>query len=65
MRFWRTFVRNLMLMALVLGGMTLFVAIFYPETLSVFKMMGQVYSGLNLWPMIILLLVLAAVPRRR
>jgi hypothetical protein len=55
--------RNLGLLVLVIGGIVIFAAIFYPETLSVFSAMGQFYSALKLWPIIILMLVLSAVPR--
>jgi hypothetical protein len=65
MQFGRAFIRNLGLMILIFGGMAIFAAIFYPETLSVFYGIGQVYSGLNLWPIIILTLIIAAIPRRK
>jgi hypothetical protein len=65
MQFGRAFIRNLSLMVLIFGGMVIFAAIFYPETLSVFYAMGQVYSGLNLWPIIILMLIITAIPRRK
>jgi len=65
MKSWQAFIRNLGLMVLIFGGMTIFAAIFYPETLSVFYSMGQVYSGLNLWPIIILMLIIAAIPRKK
>lgn len=65
MKFWQAFIRNLLVMVLIFGGIAILAAIFYPKTLSVFYGMGQVYSGLNLWPIIILLLIIAAIPRKK
>lgn len=65
MKFLLAYLRNLFLIALVVVGMIVFVKIFYPETLPFFPLIGQVYSGLNLWPIIILILLVTALPRRR
>ncbi len=65
MSFWRTYIRNLVVMALIFGAVAIFAAIFYPDTLSVFAGVGQIYSGFNLWPIIILGLLVVALPRRR
>lgn len=46
-------------------GMLLFAKIFYPETIPVFLGIGQLYTGLNLWPIIILMLLMSALPKRR
>ena len=65
MNFWKTFIRNLLMMVLIFGGIAIFMVIFYPKTLPLFYAMGQVYSGLNIWPIIILSLIVTAIPRRR
>ena len=65
MSFWRTYIRNLVVIVLVFGVAAVCAVIFYPETLPVFAGMSQVYSGLKLWPFIILSLLIAALPRRR
>lgn len=64
MKFWQAFIRNLLVMFLIFGGIVIFMAIFYPATLPIFYMMGQVYNGLNMWPIIILVLIVAAIPRK-
>lgn len=65
MKFLQAYLRNLFLMALVVVGMLVFAKIFYPGVLSFLPLMGQVYSGLNMWPAIILVLLVVALPRRR
>lgn len=65
MKFLKSYLRNLLIIVLVIAGMALFMRIFYPEALSVFPLMGQVYTGLNLWPFIILALLVFALPRRK
>jgi hypothetical protein len=65
MDFLKAYLRNLLLMALVIGGMLIFMRIFYPDALGLLPLIGQVYSGLNLWPIIILALLALALPRRR
>jgi hypothetical protein len=59
------YLRNLLLIALILGAIALFVLVFYPKTLEVFAGIAFVYSALKLWPIIILILLLAAIPWRR
>ena len=65
MKFWRKYLGNLALMAVIFGGFAIFATVFYPETLPILGSMGQAYSGLNLWPIIILGLLVAALPRNR
>jgi hypothetical protein len=65
MSYLRAYLRNLLILALVMVGLFIFVMIFYPATLSFFSAMGQAYSALKLWPLIILFLLVAALPRRR
>ncbi len=59
------FLRNLVVIALILGGMALFVTIFYPETWEVFAGVGFVITLLKFWPIVILGLLISAIPRRR
>lgn len=63
--FWLTYLRNLSILALVVIGAAIFAAIFYPDTLSIFFTMGQMYSALKLWPLIILAALLFALPNKR
>ena len=65
MKYLKTYLHNLLLMILIFGGMLIFMKIFYPETLSLFPLMGQMVSGFNLWPIVILTLLVSALPRRR
>ena len=65
MTFLRGYLRNLLLIALVLVGMLIFMRVFYPDTLAVLPLMGEIYSALNLWPLLILVLLVLALPRRR
>ena len=65
MKFLLAYIRNLLLMALVIGGMLVFTRIFYPSALDIFVLMGKAYSILKLWPFLILALLVAALPRRR
>lgn len=63
--FWRAYLRNLAILALVVIGVAIFAAIFYPDTLSIFFNMGQMYSALKLWPIIIVAIFLFALPHKR
>ena len=65
MGFLRSYLRNLLIIALVFIFMLVFMKIFYPDTLAFFPLIGQIYSGFNLWPLIILMLLVLALPRRR
>jgi len=65
MSYLKRYLRNLLILALVIGGMFLFVAIFYPNTMSIFSGVGQVFSALKLWPILVLVLLVGALPRRR
>jgi uncharacterized membrane protein len=65
MKYLKTFLQNLLILILVIISMTIFAKIFYPETLSVFSAMGELYTALKLWPIIILVLLASALPRRR
>jgi hypothetical protein len=65
MRFLKAYLRNLLLMVLVFAGVVLFLRIFYPDARGLIPLVGQVYSGLNMWPFVILALLLLASPRRR
>jgi len=65
MNYLRAYIRNLFILVLVICGMLIFMKIFYPDALSLFPLMGQLVGGLNLWPIVILLLLAAALPYRR
>jgi hypothetical protein len=59
------YLRNLLLIALMLGVIALFVVIFYPETLEYFAALGFFISLIRWWPLIILFFLLTAIPWRR
>jgi hypothetical protein len=65
MSYFKRYLQNLLLMALVFGGMLVFMRIFYPDALGVLPMIGQIYGAFNLWPIIVLMLLVMALPRRR
>ncbi len=65
MTYIKAYFRNLGLILGVVVFMLVFARIFYPDVLSALPLIGQVYSGLNLWPFIILSLLIFALPRRR
>lgn len=73
MLFLKDWIRNLFMTVLVFIGvsifMFIFMKIFYPDTISVFVLMGQfgtqLANGLKLWPLIILAIIISAMPRRR
>jgi hypothetical protein len=63
--FLGAFIRNLLLMILVLGAVALFVVLFFPKTLEIFATTGYCLIALGLGPVIILALLFRALPRRR
>ena len=73
MLFLREWIRNLFMTVLVFIGvsifMFIFMKIFYPDTISIFVLMGQfgvqLANLLKLWPLIILAIIVSAMPRRR
>ena len=64
MNFIRAYIRNLFLIAVAIVGMFVFMKIFYPDALAILPFMGQIYSAFNLWPLLILSLLVFALPRR-
>lgn len=58
------FLQNLLIVVVLSIAMGIFLAIFYPKTLPIFWTMGKMYTGLNLWPIIILSLVLMSLPKK-
>ncbi len=73
MSFLRDWIRNLFMIAFVFIGvsvfMFIFMKIFYPDTISIFVLMGQfgvqLANLLKLWPLIILAVIIYAMPRQR
>ncbi len=59
--------RNILVFLLVCIGMGIFTWIFYPDALSLLILTGdgtiQLANGLNLWPIIILGIIISALPR--
>ena len=64
-KFLCAYLHNLLLITLAIGSMVVLTKVFYPETLSLFSFIGRVYSALNLWPIFVVILLIAALPRRR
>jgi len=62
---FQKFSKNLLLMFLIVVGAVCVMAVFFPGALQIFSGVGMVYGGLGLWPFIIILILLAALPRRR
>ncbi len=73
MSFLRDWIRNLFITVLVFIGvaifMFVFMKIFYPDTISIFALMGQIgvelANAFKLWPLIVLAVIISAIPRRR
>jgi hypothetical protein len=64
MTFLKYFFRNLAIFFGVFIFMGLFTWIFYPEALPLFKGIGEFYTGLKIWPIIILVIIASCIPRR-
>ena len=73
MDYLRDWVRNLfidlLIIVVVCVGMAIFMRIFYPDTLSFFAMMvkwtAEFATAFKLWPFVILMVIVSALPRRR
>jgi len=65
MSFWRTYIRNLIIVILVFGAVVIFMAVFYPSGLEALGLVGSFGKALLGWPIIILLLLVFALPRRK
>jgi hypothetical protein len=64
MKFLSAYLRNLLILILIIAGSLIFLRIFYPDTLPLISTMGSFYGALKLWPIIILALLIFAMPRR-
>ena len=72
MAFIRDWIQNilkdLLIFVLICIGLLIFVWIFYPDALSLVFMMGegtvQIVDQLRFWPIVILVVILYAIPRR-
>jgi hypothetical protein len=65
MNYLIAYLRNLLVITLVIGVMFIFVRIFYPGVLTIYSEMGNAYTILKLWPILILGLLVMALPQRR
>jgi hypothetical protein len=65
MKFLKRFFINLAIMVGIIIFLAIFIKIFYPEALEIFSGVGEVFSALNLWIMIILCLIISAIPKRK
>jgi hypothetical protein len=64
MRFILRYLRNLALLTLVIAGAVYFVKLISPSTLPIFSTVIKAYRGLDLWPIVIIFVMLVALPRR-
>jgi hypothetical protein len=65
MSYFRDYMRNILILVLLLAGMWVFMRIFYPDALALVPAIGEVYTLMNLWPIMILALLAFLLPRRR
>ena len=65
MSFWRTYIRNLIIVILVFGAVVICTAIFYPNALEALGLVGSFGKALLGWPIIVLILLVVALPRRK
>ena len=65
MIFLKAYLRNLLIIASVFIGMLVFTRIFYPDVINVLPLIGEVYTAFDLWPIIILSMLVFALPIRR
>jgi hypothetical protein len=52
------------LLTLVIAGAVYFVKLISPSTLPIFSTVIKAYRGLDLWPIVIIFVMLVALPRR-
>jgi hypothetical protein len=64
MDFLRAYLRNLLVLALIIAGLAIFCLIFYPRVFTLFSEVIKVYSILKLWPLLILAILVGIIPRR-
>lgn len=65
MDYFIRFITNIIILVAVLAGAAVFMRIFYPDALELFPYMFDLISGLRLWPIVIVALIVAMLPRRR
>jgi len=65
----RNLIKGLLITALVCFGMLIFLRIFYPDTISFLfltgEFAGQLASAFKLWPILILMIFVYALPKRK
>lgn len=69
MDYFLKFVTNIFILLAVVVGTAIFMQIFYPESLEflvqTFEVMFEFISSLRLWPIVIVGLIVAMLPKRR
>ncbi len=65
MGFLERYFRNLAILALCAAGVWALLKIFYPAALAKFTSMELFFGGIRLWPVLLILLLLLALPLRR
>lgn len=65
MDYLRDYLQNVVIFVLVVLGLLIFLRVFYPDTLALLPALGEVYTALNFWPLLVLALLVYLLPRRR
>ncbi len=65
MDFVGRYFRNLAIIALVVAGLWALLKFFFPAVLSYLMNMQLFFGGLHLWPVLLILLLLLALPLRK
>ncbi len=65
MEFIERYLRNLAIVAIVAAGLWALLKIFYPAVIDNFASMELFFGGVRLWPVLLFLLLLLALPLRK
>ncbi len=65
MEFVERYFRNLAIFAIVVAGLWALLKIFYPAALDRIASMELFFGGVRLWPLLLVLLLLLALPLRK
>ncbi len=64
-QFLERFVRNLAIIALLAAAVWVLLKVFYPAVVTKFTSMELFFGGVRLWPVLLVLLLLLALPLRK
>ena len=65
MKFLSTYLRNLVMLGIVVGGTIYLSMRFYPGILQPFKAIAQTYGAIYMWLIVVLLVMVFAIPWKR